>query len=276
MAQLQRPPTTDKKTPASARPLTLTTLNKPNLLVKISGINYNTTDNTYTVGYIVYNDGADLGDCLIELRGSVSDAAGTATHDGGTADIHLKSLKQGQSYSGKITCSIPLYNWQKNFRYQLVADPDNKIPESNEKDNSAFSSIEGYLDQPDLQIESATFIYQDSILQNNVWKHRFKVRYVLKNNASVAASLDIYISGLFGPTPRTGCSALVSGIRPPSNMKIGPWGTISNELGCTADRATLSNGATYTITINDPMTIEEKNRNNNSFTITIPPIPSKN
>lgn len=275
-AQLPHPATMTKNTAITNRNLPGMVVKRPNLVVKIDRLSYNNTGNIYTINYTLHNDGTDMGESLIELKGSLLNPAGQFTHPGGSEYLHVKSLKQGESYRGQITASIPLYIWQKSFSYQLEADPDNKIQEANEKDNSAVSSIDGYLDLPDLHIASATFIYQDSILQNGNWKHRFKIRYELKNNSTVPASLDVNISGLFGPTPRPGCATLVSGVQPPSSVKIGPWGTITNEIGCTAERSILSNGATYTITVNYPKTIEEKDMTNNALTITIPPIPANN
>lgn len=278
MAQLQQPPVTVKKnTAVTSHSLPGTTLKMPNLTLTIRGIRYNDAEKKYDIHYILTNDGTDMSDSYIRLQGSVVSAGGSFMYDGGTDVVHVKSLKQGEQYKGMLTHFIPLYIWQKNCIYKLEADPDNIIRESNEKDNMASSSISGYLDLPDLTIVSARFIYQDSILQNGSWKHRFKVQYELKNNSTVPASLDVYVTGLFGPTPRPGCGAIVSGVQPTSNIKIGPWGTITNQIGCTADRNTLSNGATYTLTINtNPKTIEEKDMANNSITINIPPIPANN
>lgn len=271
IAQITKPPAEIKSTTINSmivRPVS----KLPNLVVKIERLAYNSSENKYNIAYSITNTGADMGEQIIGIKGSVLNPSGNLAFDGGTDKLQIKALKNGEQVNGKINCSIALYLWQKNYSYQLAIDDDNKIAETNEKDNSASYAINGYLDLPDLTIESANFIYQDSILQNGNWRHRFKLRYVLKNNSTVPASLDVLITGMFGPTPRAGCSAIISGVQPPSNIKIGPWGTISNEIGCTADRSTLSNGATYTITVNHSKTIEEKNWNNNSFTINIPTI----
>ncbi len=263
-----------------------TTTELPDLVVTITSITYSNADSVYTIAYTIRNDGKGPVDMsLIKLKGDVYNHAGNLAFPGcETSFSRVKQpsrvsnnspesnmLKTRTSYNGSLTCAIPLYTWHKDYSYKLEIDPAKSIKESNEKNNIATASIIGYLDLPDLTIESATWTWGNTRYKDGVQVQDFTVNLMIRNMAVVPASLDVYVIGNFGNTHNcAGCGRVISGSLS-SNLKIGAWGYMTTVIGCTMPVTQLQNQTQYAIAVDCYNKVAEKDENNNSIVIPIPP-----
>ncbi len=263
-----------------------TTTELPDLVVTITSITYSNADSVYTIAYTIRNDGKGPVDMSsVKLKGDVYNHTGNLAFPGCETTLsrvrqvsrisknnsESNMLEPRTSYNGSFTCDIPLYTWHRDYSYKLEIDPEKTIKESNKNNNTATASIIGYLDLPDLIIESATWTWGDTKYKNGEQVQDFTVNLMIRNMSLVASSLDVYVIGNFGNIASCGgCGRVVSG-GIPTSLKIGAWGYMTTVIGCAMPVTQLQNQTHYAIAVDCYNRVAEKDENNNSLVIPIPP-----